>query len=172
MPVAEHKRRKSGLTTLDLHRLELACQPIWRAFGATYLVGTAQTGGKYRDVDVRTILRDEDFDRRFGFGTEGKTDGEAFWALVCSAVGQMLQEQTGLPIDYQVQRMTEANERYSGQPRNPVGHANRVYAGGGDATQFNLRAVCGSFTLHPDDLHCVTCGWNEAAHFGSRDGES
>jgi hypothetical protein len=50
------KRRKSGLTTLELHLLEQACQPVWRAFGHTYLVGTAQTGGKYRDVDVRTIL--------------------------------------------------------------------------------------------------------------------
>jgi hypothetical protein len=33
---------------------------------------------------------------------------------------------------YQVQRMTQANERFSG-PRNPIG-VPRLFAGGGDAT--------------------------------------
>lgn len=130
--------RKCGLTTLELHLLERACQPVWDAFGATYLVGTAQTGGQYRDVDVRTILSDERFDRLFGFDNVD-TNGEALWALICSAVGRMLTADTGLPIDYQIQRMTEANEKYQGQ-RNPVGHGHRVYAGGGDATAFTVAA--------------------------------
>ena len=130
------KKRKSGLTTLELHLLEQACKPVWRAFGHTYLVGTAQTGGEYRDVDVRTILPDDEFDQRFGMGDDGAVDGLAFWALVCSAIGRMLTADTGLPIDYQIQRMTEANEKYPGGNRNPVGHGNRVYAGGGDATAF------------------------------------
>lgn len=130
------EKRKCGLSTLDLHLLELACQPVWKAFGATYLVGTAQTGGEHRDVDVRTILSDEDFDRIFG-------DGEAFWSLVCSSVALRLREQTGLPIDYQIQRQTEANEKYQGQ-RNPIGHGHRVYAGGGDATDFTMRASGGT----------------------------
>lgn len=129
------KHRKSSLTTLELHLLELACQPVWRAFGMTYLVGTATTGGEYRDVDVRTILTDEDFDRRFGIGDDEGVDGQAFWALVCSSVGRMLSKQTGLPIDYQIQRLSEANEKFQGE-RNPVGHGHRVYAGGGDATAF------------------------------------
>lgn len=130
------KKRKSGLTTLDLYRLEQACRPVWQAFGDTYLVGTAQTGGEYRDVDVRTILDDAEFDRRFGINhNDESVDGRMFWALVCSSVGVWLADQTGLPVDYQIQRKTEANEKYQGE-RNPVGHGHRTYAGGGDATLF------------------------------------
>lgn len=137
---------KMGLTTLELHLLDRACDPIWDAFGSTYLVGTAQTGGAYRDVDVRTILADEDFDRLFSSPTDedGSFEhidgaslgtGQALWSLICRSVAQMLVAQTGLPIDYQIQRMTEANEKYDG-PRNPVGRGMRTYAGGGDATRF------------------------------------
>lgn len=128
------KRRKSSLTTLELHLLEQACRPVWEAFGATYLVGTAQSGGKYRDVDVRTILDDAEFDALF---CSVDRNGQALWALVCSAIGRMIAEQTGLPVDFQIQRMTQANEKYDGQ-RNPIGHGHRVYAGGGDATDFTL----------------------------------
>lgn len=127
---APAKVRKSGLTTLELHVLDVACRPIWAAFGGTYLVGTAQTGGPFRDVDVRTILYDDDFDRMFG--GEG---GKAVWSLFCLSVALMLAQQTGLPIDYQVQRMTEANAKYDGR-RNALGMGGRVYAGGGDATRF------------------------------------
>jgi hypothetical protein len=133
------KRRKSGLTTLDLHKLELACQQVWEGFGSgtsgsTYLVGTAQTGGKYRDVDVRTILPDDEFDALF---CRPDTNGRALWSLLCSSIGRMLAEQTGLPIDYQIQRATQANEKYPGGNRNPIGHGRRDYAGGGDATRFD-----------------------------------
>ncbi len=128
------KVRKSGLTTLELHVLDVACRPVWEAFGSTYLVGTAQTGGPFRDVDVRTILTDAEFDRLFGDG------GKAVWGLICLSVGLMLAQQTGLPIDYQIQRMTEANETYPGGNRNPVGMGHRVYAGGGDATRFSEEA--------------------------------
>lgn len=144
MAEVRRKKRKSGLSTLDLHLLERACQPVWEGFGSgtagsTYLVGTAQTGGPYRDVDVRTILPDDEFDRLFG-AENVSMNGQALWALICSAIGRMLAADTGLPIDYQIQRMTEANEKYHGE-RNPVGHAHRVYAGGGDATQFTLASV-------------------------------
>lgn len=133
--MTEPKKRKSGLSTLDLWRLEHACQPVWTGFGTgtagcTYLVGTAQTGGEYRDVDVRTILPDDEFDRLFG-----GENGRDLWALICISIGRMVAADTGLPIDFQVQRMTEANEKYQGQ-RNPVGHGHRHYAGGGDATAF------------------------------------
>ncbi len=136
------KGRKSGLTTLELHLLELACQPVWEAFGtgrsgSTYLVGTAQTGGKYRDVDVRTILPDYEFDALFRVV---ERNGQALWSLMCFAIGQMLADRTGLPIDYQIQRMSEANEKYPGGNRNPIGHGGRVYAGGGDATLFTMAA--------------------------------
>lgn len=126
------ERRRSALTTVELHRLDLACSLLNDAFGptGTYLVGTAQTGGAFRDVDIRTILDDEEFDRTFGHAP-------GLWQVFCFTVGCWLAQQTGLPIDYQVQRRTEANQRYPSGPRNPVG-THRRYAGLGDATGFQL----------------------------------
>ena len=121
------RTRKSGLTTLELHRLDMACGPVWGAFSDTYLVGTAEQGGPYRDVDVRTILDDAEFDRLFD--GEG---GQRRWELICMSIGTLLAQQTGLPIDYQIQRQTEANAKHDG-PRNPIGRK-RSYAGLGDAT--------------------------------------
>jgi hypothetical protein len=126
------KVRKSGLTTRDLHALELACRPVWDGFdGGTYLVGTAQNGGPYRDVDVRTILADDEFDAIFA----GRP---ALWGLVCFTVGTYLAQATGMPIDYQVQRQSEANANHPEGGRNPVGMGHREYAGLGDATNFKI----------------------------------
>ena len=128
-----------GLTTYDLHRLDLAVLPIERAFagcrfGDTYLVGSTQNGAQNpRDVDVRTILADEDFDAFFG-------GSPLFWSVFCLGVTAWLREQTGLPIDYQVQRMTEANEQHKGR-RNHLSGGHRVFAGAGDATGFDLHKI-------------------------------
>ena len=125
--------RKSYLTTYDLARLDNACKVLesvwhWR----TYLVGTAgEGGGAYRDVDVRTILDDDEFDRLF-------MGRQQLWELICLSVTAYLRDATGLPIDYQIQRMTEANEKFDG-PRNPLGtRAGNRFAGGGDATKFDM----------------------------------
>lgn len=131
---------RKGLTTYDLHRLDLAALPIDRAFAGcspsgTYLVGSIERGEDARDVDVRTILPDEDFDAFFG-------GAPLFWSLFCLGVTAWLREQTDLPIDYQVQRMTEANEHKG--PRNPLSGGRRVFAGAGDATGFDLHAIRGS----------------------------
>ena len=122
---------KSSLTTLQLHLLDVACIPVWATFQNTYLVGTAETGGEYRDVDVRTILEDDEFDQLFGGDNQRQ-----LWELICVSVGHLLSQQTGLPIDYQIQRMSEANAKYYG-PRNPIGRKRR-YAAWGDATPWTL----------------------------------
>jgi hypothetical protein len=101
---------------------------IKRAFGGQppYLVGTAGAGDAdtYRDVDVRLMLDDEEF--------VAACPTRARWELLCLAIGAHLNERTGLPVDFQIQRTREANERYNGR-RNPLGMG-RVFAGGGDAT--------------------------------------
>jgi hypothetical protein len=124
----------SGLTTTELHRLDRACVDLHRAFPSrTYLVGSAYDGDTFRDVDVRTILDDDEFDIIFGPRPQ-------FWGLVCVSVATHLSDTTGLRVDYQIQRLTEANEKHDG-PRNPLGqfigkHAGREFAGLGDATLF------------------------------------
>lgn len=125
--------RHRHLTTYDLYRLDLAVAPLRRAFagcrpGGTYLVGSVERGEVYRDVDVRTILPDADFDALFG-------GSQSLWEVFCLGVTAWMREQTGLPIDYQVQRLTEANEQHSG-PRNSLSGGARQFAGGGDATRF------------------------------------
>lgn len=127
-------QRKSGLSTRDIHALDVACTFLIGMFGAgrLYLVGTAQTGPDYRDVDVRAILPDDEFDIMFG-------GQPVLWSKFCFLASDWLTRQTGLPVDFQVQRRTEANEKHSG-PRNPIG-TGRMFAGGGDATQFGPRGV-------------------------------
>ena len=121
-------RPASYLTTVDFARLNHGCLVVTEAFGwgTTFLVGSVLEGDLFRDVDVRTILDDDEFDALF----HGRV---FFWSLVCLSIGTYLRQVTGLSIDYQIQRRTEANEKHSGI-RNPIGTKGRAFAGGGDAT--------------------------------------
>ncbi len=122
--------RKSYLGTRDIANLNLACMPIKEAFGhPPYLVGSSTARADYRDVDVRLILPDEEFDAVF-------EHREFLWSILCWSISEWLAARTGLPIDFQIQRMTEANEKYPSfatHPRNPMGMRGREFAGGGDA---------------------------------------
>jgi hypothetical protein len=91
------------------------------AFGhLPYLVGTAASLKHWRDVDVRLILPDDEFDALFpGHTTPDYTD--ARWALMCAAFAELGKVRTRLPIDFQIQRQTEANARYGGCVRHPLG---------------------------------------------------
>lgn len=123
--------RTRWLTTFDLFHLDLACQPLGLLAdgpGGVYLVGSAEQRADYRDVDVRMILPDEQFDRLFGHSS-------LLWETFCYGWTGHLRAVTGLPIDFQVQRQTEANANHEG-PRNPLGRAHRRYCGLGDATRF------------------------------------
>jgi hypothetical protein len=122
------KARTDLLTTVEMYNLDAACVLVRRAFGhPAYLVGTAGAGdaAAYRDVDVRLMLDDEEF--------AVACPARARWELLCVAIGAYLSERTGLPVDFQIQRTREANERYGDKVRNPVGMG-RIFAGGGDGT--------------------------------------
>lgn len=105
----------TALSPRQLFLLDLACRPIDEAFdGSVYLVGTAVQRQPHRDVDVRAMLPDKQFDRLLrAVGMPGIT-------LFGMAIGQYLADLTGLPIDFQFQRQTEANEKHDGM-RNPLG---------------------------------------------------
>ena len=120
------KARITLLTTAQLYNLDSACRLIRRAFrgGPPYLVGTAGMGSadSYRDVDVRLMLDDEEF-------AEVCPTRER-WELLCLAIGAYLRDCTGLPVDFQIQLASIANEKHD-KPRNPLGMSRR-FAGGGD----------------------------------------
>ena len=124
-------RKVSYLTTAEFARLNFACLPIYEAFPhRTFLVGSVAETRDFRDVDIRVILDDDQFDDLF--------KGKPFiWSLFCLGVTELLSKTTGLSIDFQVQRMSEANERFKDKTRNPIGTKARLFAGGGDATNLN-----------------------------------
>ena len=109
----------STLSPRQMFLLDNSCAPMREQKGVigVYLVGTAmgpRDGHPPRDIDVRMIVGDKAFDlleRAIG------RDGISFMGI---AYGQYLASITGLPVDFQVQRMTESNAQHKG-PRNPLG---------------------------------------------------
>jgi hypothetical protein len=92
------------------------------AFGThNYLVGSALTSRDHRDVDVRCILPDEEFDKLFPDARTGY-QYQARWSLICAAISEWMAKRTGLQIDFQIQRQSEANEKFplKGHPRSAL----------------------------------------------------
>jgi hypothetical protein len=78
------------------------------AFNETcYLVGSATQGKNYRDVDVRMIMGDDKF--KALFGGENYTHNP-FWVLLTTSISSWFRERTGLPVDFQIQQMSNANK--------------------------------------------------------------
>jgi hypothetical protein len=121
------ERRATWLSTYDLHRLDIAVTPLRRLCPDIYLVGTVLTGPDWRDVDVRMIMDDDEFDATFS--------NSLLWETFCLTATSWLRSQTGLPIDFQVQRQSEANEKHHGM-RNRLSGGRRGYAALGDGTPF------------------------------------
>lgn len=108
--------------------LEIACQQLHRAYDhpdyhmGIYLVGSALERPDWRDVDVRMILQDEYFEQLFPSAVvaQGAWEFDPRWMILTVAVSDWLRKQTGLPIDFQFQPMTHANERHK-KRRNALG---------------------------------------------------
>ncbi len=107
--------RSNWLPSPQFLHLNMACTPLAETFGPSiYLVGSALERRDFRDVDVRAILDDDDFDRRFPLaGTSPSHD--VGWSLLCAALSLYLSDRSGLPVDFQFQRMTNANAKYAGR---------------------------------------------------------
>lgn len=95
---------------------------VWHAFGTPpYLVGSALTEKQWRDVDIRLILDDEEYER-LGLGDPRPSRAlhNGKWVALCLAFSALGQQMTGLPIDFQIQEQTHANKAYDG-PRSALG---------------------------------------------------
>lgn len=106
-------RLNGYITRPELWALDEACKPLREAFPTygPYLVGSVLERPTFRDVDVRLILSDNQYDRL--------ADRE--WSLLGFVTSRHLAAATGLLIDFQFQRQTEANAAYGGRPRTPLG---------------------------------------------------
>lgn len=102
---------QSDLALLEAWGFDLDAMFTNMLGGAPYLVGSALERADYRDVDVRTIAGDDAYDTFVATGID-----LSFLHLSVSLWGRKV---TGLPIDWQLQRMTEANDEFDGR-RHPL----------------------------------------------------
>lgn len=110
--------RQTFLLLTDFERIEEWCQKVRVLFRGVrhvgvFLVGSALTTKDYRDIDLRLMLRDEAWD-------EGGWSDPVKTRYMNAALSTWGQRETGLPIDFQVQRMSTANASFAG-PRDPMG---------------------------------------------------
>jgi hypothetical protein len=120
--------RSTYLQLVDWQLLEDWCACIRSAFPnafGTYLVGSCLRRPDFRDVDVRMIMPDEVFDAEF----PNYMDYDPYSLRVGkltrmnTAFSLYAQRATGLPIDFQFQRASEANAEYptAEHKRNAIG---------------------------------------------------
>lgn len=118
-PEARTKSRVSWLDVPEFFRLDVACKPLFDAFGTTpYLVGSCLRKPDYRDVDVSLMLSDEQFAAMF--------PNKYANLFLNAAVSEWLSARTGLRIDFKFQDTTKANEEHQGN-RNPLGIRGEVF---------------------------------------------
>ncbi len=108
------RTRANWLPAPHYFHLNQCCDFINRAFGkfGCYLVGSSLQHRDYRDVDVRFIMDDKAFDEMFK--GSGETCANAYWSLLCLTISLWLRQQTGLPVDFQIQKQSHANEKHKG----------------------------------------------------------
>lgn len=97
---------------------------VWAAFGyPPYHVGSSlTTKSDWRDVDVRLILPDDEYEA-LGLGKPNMPYRNGKWVALCLAFSALGRQMTGLPIDFQIQQQTRANEEYARAdcPRSALG---------------------------------------------------
>jgi hypothetical protein len=97
-------RRANFIGAPEALNLNVVCATLVQAFGPNiYLVGSSIERRDYRDVDVRCILDDAEYERIFQNPYQNQ-QLSAFWCLVCASISEWLSKRTGLPIDFQIQK--------------------------------------------------------------------
>lgn len=108
-----HRRRASALGPTEMLLLRQWGETLYELLDEMpYLVGSVMRGDEWRDVDVRIMLD--------ASHPLVRLHEDALRALNC-AFTVWGQRTTGLPIDFQFQRVDDANQEYGSHPRNPLG---------------------------------------------------
>lgn len=115
--VATKRTKVSYVGAPACFQLENACRTISNAFGGygCYLVGSALERPDWRDIDVRFIMSDEEFAAEFPDVSGHSWEFDPKWLLLTISISKWLSDQTGLPVDFQFQPRTHANEKHSGR---------------------------------------------------------
>lgn len=117
------ERRECYVGSPGWFLLNQACLAVHLAFGTVpYLVGSAVERRDFRDVDVRVMLADVEYERLFpGALKLGNPRVHPLWSLLCSSISLQLGQATRLRVDFQVQPDSVAQTRYGKRPRIPLG---------------------------------------------------
>jgi len=111
------KTRIGGVGMPQSLLLEEFGQRVWDAFpeaGPPYHVGSSLTMKKgWRDVDVRLILDDKTY-KKMGLGDPKEAHSNARWVALVLAFTALGKYITFLPIDFQIQQRSYANEKFKG----------------------------------------------------------
>ena len=116
--IAPTRTRANYVGAPQIFHLHNACALIDRAFPEAYgcyLVGSSIVKRDFRDVDVRLIMADADFLAIFPGSNLTKIGHASFnarWSLICCSISGWLSQVSGLPVDFQIQPRTQANELY------------------------------------------------------------
>lgn len=111
--IDETPKRANWIGAPAFFNLNQACIPLVQAFGFhLYLVGSCCHKRDFRDVDIRCILPDEEFDAMFP-NCPKPYQLDAKWSVMSASISAWLKNQSGgLPIDFQFQRQTDANAEF------------------------------------------------------------
>lgn len=123
--MSEPRKKVAHIGAPACFALEQACKQVRDAFPeqtdadhiGMYIVGSALERPDWRDVDVRMMMDDASFLRLFpGVNLKAGTwEFDPKWCLLVVAISKWMSDQTGLPIDFQFQPTTHANERHKGR---------------------------------------------------------
>lgn len=120
----DRRKKANYVGAPAIFKLEQACQHINAALGewGCYLVGSCIERPDWRDVDVRFIMDDAEFEKLFPSSNVHSAlwEFDPRWLLFNVSITEWLRSQTGLPVDFQIQPQTFANERHN-KWRNAIG---------------------------------------------------
>lgn len=113
---------RTGIGPFDDQRLQMFNDLIFAAWGEIgYQVGSSLKGKDWRDVDIRVMLSKDEYARHFGdVWQNGMRHQNPRWRAEMQAWTTLGREITGLPIDFQVERLSEANAVWPNEERNPL----------------------------------------------------
>lgn len=86
-----------------------------------YLVGSSLFSKKWRDIDVRIILEDDEWERWFGNIDRVAKHTNARWSAIMTAFSIWAADATGLPVDFQIYARSQVTAEEWDQPRCALG---------------------------------------------------
>lgn len=120
----ENSTKVSYVGAPAIFALELCCQHVTQALGdyGCYLVGSALERPDWRDVDVRFIMEDGEFENLFpnAHPDSALWEHDPRWLLITLSISEWMRKCTGLPVDFQIQPQTFANKRHD-KTRHAIG---------------------------------------------------